>query len=298
MSLYREFTTAAQLDAEYDVDNSVPNFPEYLELLLAKSAEARDTLTHHLHVQYGPSVDEWLDIFPATPTPDGLAPVLVFFHGGYWRQLTASEFDFVALGLARAGITVVIPTHSLCPKVEMDEIVRQARAAVAWTARKAFAFGGDPERVFVGGHSAGGQLSVMAALTDWERDYALPHDVVKGVVPISGLFDLTPLPLTCVGPSLRLTEDQIARNSPLLLPIPAGVPPMLASWGGAETREFQRQSREMAARWRAAGGDAKELEQPGRDHFAAMFDLMDPGAPLTLKIAELVGAEVGSAAGV
>lgn len=289
MPLYRDFSSRRELDAEYDVDNTVPEFEAYVQSMLAKSAEARATLTHHLRVPYGPGPDETLDIFPAEPTTDTPAPVLIFFHGGYWRQLTAAEFDFVALGLARAGMTVVIPTHSLCPRVSIDEIVRQARAAVAWTARKCFAFGGDPERLYVGGHSAGGHLAVMTALTDWEGEYGLPADVVKGVVSISGLFDLTPLPFTSVGSSLRLTEDQIRRNSPLLLRIPPSAPPLLLSYGEHESSEFARQSEDLAARWRSARAAASTWAQPGCDHFAAITGLFEAGSELTQRIATFVG---------
>ena len=291
MPLYRDFTTRQELDAQYDVDEVVPHFADYVQTMLARSAEARATLTHHLSVPYGRSADETVDIFPAEPTGDLPAPVLVFFHGGYWRQLTAAEFDFVALGLARAGMTVVIPTYSLCPAATMDEIVRQARAAVAWTARKCFAFGGDPERIFVGGHSAGAQLAVMTALTDWTTDYGLPHDVVKGVVAISGLYDLTPLPFTSVGPSLRLSDGQIRRNSPMLLRLPRVAPPLLVSYGANETAEFVRQSEDFATRWRAAGLSTTTWAQPERDHFAAVTGLFDPGSELTQRIAAFVGAD-------
>lgn len=292
MPLYRDFSTRRQLDAEYDVDNNVPNFGEYVESMLAKSAEARATLTHHLQVPYGSGSDERLDIFPADPTGDLPAPVLVFFHGGYWRQLTAAEFDFVALGLARSGMTVVIPTHSLCPKVSIDEIVRQARAAVAWTARKCFAFGGDPDRVFVGGHSAGAHLAVMAGLTDWTAESGLAADVVKGIVAISGLFDLRPLPFTSVGASLRLTEEQIRRNSPMLLDLPASAPPLFVSYGASESAEFVRQSEDFATRWREAGLQATTWAEPGCDHFAAIAALFEPGSELTQRIAAFVGAAV------
>lgn len=295
MPLYRQFDSQAQLDAEYDVDGSVPNFLEYVERLLAASERARATLEHFAALPYGPTRDETLDVFPAVREQydTGLPPILVFFHGGYWRQLTSAEFNFVALGLARAGVTVVIPTYSLCPKVTMDEIVRQARAAVAWTYRHASTIGGDPARLYVGGHSAGGHLATMCALTDWAGEYALRPDLVRGVVPVSGLFDLRPLPFTCVGPSLQLDAAQVARNSPALLALPPSLPPMLASVGGAESAEFQRQTAEMVQRWQDAGAAAELVPQLDANHFDAVLPFADPDSALVQLVAEFIGVDAG-----
>jgi arylformamidase len=290
MKLYREFETQAALDAEYDVDNLVPEFPQIVQSLLDKSAEARATLPHDADIAYGPTRDETLDVFHAKVDGDGRPPLLVFFHGGYWRMLTAREFHFVALGLARAGISVAIPTYSLCPKVTMDEITRQARAAVAWSVRHAGELGSDARRVFVGGHSAGAQLTLMCLLTDWAGEYGLHATPIAGAIPLSGLFDLRPLPFTSVGPSLQLSADQILRNSPMLLDLPSSAPPLLASYGGAETREFRRQTNAMLERWRAAGLVADLVAQPGRNHFTAVTDLFDPAATLTRAIARFTGA--------
>ena len=87
----------------------------------------------------------------------------------------------------------------------IEEIVRQSRAAIAWLYESALSFGGDRRRIYVSGHSAGGHLTAMLALTDWEGDYALPADIIKGGCPISGLFDLRPFPYTYLQPKLQLT---------------------------------------------------------------------------------------------
>ncbi len=289
MKLYRDFESQRALDAEYDVDNLVPEFPHIVQFLLDKSAEARVALPHEEDVAYGPTRDELLDVFPGQRENGTPPPALVFFHGGYWRLLTAKEFSFVALGLSRAGVTVVIPTHSLCPKVTIDEITRQARAAVAWTVRHADDLGVDATRVFVGGHSAGAHLALMSLLTNWDREYGLGPKPLAGGVLISGLFDLRPLPFTAVGPSLQLTRAEISRNSPMLLDLPADAPPLLASYGASETREFRRQTDDMLDRWRAAGLTADILVQPGRNHFTAITDLADRSAAITRSIARFTG---------
>ena len=96
-----------------------------------RSAEARERLAGVLRrPATAPTLDEKLDIFPAAQ-PN--APVFVFIHGGYWRAFSAKDHSFVALGPVALGITTVVVDYSLCPKVTIDEITRQCRAAVAWT---------------------------------------------------------------------------------------------------------------------------------------------------------------------
>ncbi len=286
-TLYRQFSTQAELDAEYDVERSVPDFMVYARHFIDESKLARHRLDCRLDVPYGPTRDEHLDLFPAGKG----APILVFFHGGYWRMLSSKEFSCVALGPVSAGVTVVNVNYSLCPKVSLDEITRQARAAVAWTYRQAASFGGDPSRIYVAGHSAGGQLTAMCLNTDWEGEYGLPPDVVKGGFPVSGVFDLRPIRYTLMQPALQLDDGVIARNSPQLLPPRRTAAPMLFSVGGAEPGEFQRQTRDYRQAWEAAGNAPMVLEQPDRNHFDAIYGFEDARSPLCEALFRLMGVD-------
>ncbi len=272
--LYREFSTQEELDAQYNLRNAVPDYPAYSRFYEESSRQARERLKCQLDVAYGPTLAEQLDIFPAARRD---APVLIFIHGGYWCRFSSKEFSFVAEGPVSAGVTTVVINYALCPTVSVGEIVRQSRAAAAWVYTNAGSFGGDPERIFVSGHSAGGHLSAMLAMTDWEVGYGLPADLIKGCSPISGLFDLAPFPYTYLQPQLQLTWDEVLRYSPIRnLPAKANAaanthfPPMLVSYGEEETPELRRQSEDFLAAWKSSGFEGESLPQPGGDHFSAI----------------------------
>jgi arylformamidase len=283
-ALYRQFTTQAEIDAQYDVERSVPDFTVYARHYVDESRLARHRLRCTLDVPYGPTRDETLDIFPAGAPG---APVFVFIHGGYWRMLSSKEFSCVALGLHELGITTVVVNYALCPKVSIDEITRQMRAAVAWVLRRIDRHGGDPARVVLGGHSAGGHLTAMCLQTDWAGDYGLPTDPLAGAVMISGLFDLRPLRWSNMQPMLQLDDGVIRRNSPLFH-VRRCATPALISWGGDEPGEFRRQSDDFLAAWQAAGNRARRWPQAGRNHFDAIYGFEDARSPLAQWIAQAV----------
>ena len=281
-ALYRQFATQAEIDAQYDVEKSVPDFTVYARHYIDESRLARHRLRCTLDVPYGPTRDETLDIFPAA-VPG--APVFVFIHGGYWRMLSSKEFSCVALGLHELGITTVVVNYALCPKVTIDEISRQMRAAVAWVLRRIDRHGGDPSRVVLGGHSAGGHLTAMCLQTDWAGDYGLPVDPLAGAVMVSGLFDLRPLRWSNMQPMLQLDDGVIQRNSPLFH-VRRSATPALISWGGDEPDEFRRQSDDFLSAWQSAGNRARRWPQEGRNHFDAIYGFEDPKSPLAQWIAQ------------
>jgi arylformamidase len=281
------------LDREYNNSGKIPNAAEYLARYPGESARTRDELPARLDLRYGPAPGEVLDLF--LPAGGGPAPVHVFVHGGYWRSLGKGDFSFVAQGLQPAGALVAVIDYALIPTVDMDELVRQVRAAVAWLHRNAAAFGGDPGRITASGHSAGGHLVAMLMSTDWPRFAGLPPDVVKAGAGISGLYDLEPIRLSYLNETLGLTAETARRNSPVHA-VPEAAGPLLLAVGALEGDEYHRQTETLAVAWRRRGHAVEVTDMAGHDHFSIVTELGGPERPLSRAIQRQMGLPVPAAA--
>ncbi|MCE2948422.1 MAG: alpha/beta hydrolase [bacterium] len=266
-------------EPQYNQRLNVPDRPASMARRQELCERVRRDLRSTLDIPYGESALERLDIYPAAD-PD--APVMVFIHGGYWQRFDKADVAFLAEPFVRAGVTLVNVNYDLCPTVTLDRIVAQVRAACAWVWRHVADHGGDPDRIFVSGNSAGGHLTAMMMATDWPAlDAALPRDVLKGGLAISGIYDLEPLRYTSINDAVGLDADAARRNSPVMMQPPTGAPVVVAV-GALESPEFQRQTRALAAAWKAAGTDssARTLVVPGCHHFNILLDLAEPGSLL------------------
>lgn len=299
MFLYRQFTTQEEIDREYRTDQMVENAKTYFDQMVSLSQQAQKLPHWQMDVPYGPTVDETMDICWAPSVNNNQPPnrpIMLFIHGGYWRLFSSKEFSFAAMGLIKHGISVAVLNYSLCPTVSIDEITRQSRAAVAYLVKAAVRPAGKLS-IYICGHSAGGQQSAMLLQTDWEKQYRLDANLIKAYIPISGVFDLSPLMYSWLQPKLLLNHQTIMRQSPLLtlqnLQYTQKIPKIkqLVVVGGAESAEFIRQSSEYHQLSQDKLGVESNLwVQENKNHYDIITQLADAESELVKNIKNLVEA--------
>ncbi|MEM1271814.1 MAG: alpha/beta hydrolase [Bacteroidota bacterium] len=275
MTIYKSYDQK-ELDAQYNNRAAVPDFERIVDGWRAMSAASRARLSHVLDLPYWSNARERLDVFPAGPG----APVHVFFHGGYWVAMDKTVFHFIADHFVSNGITTVFANYPLAPKAHMDQIVRSCRRALLWVWERIAFYGGDPERIFVSGHSAGGHLTAMLMATGWSALHpAAPQSLVKGGLSLSGLFDLEPIRLSYLNKRIGLDEDTARRNSPIYH-LPAGAAPLLLAVGEHESEEYHAQSDALQRAWLPYGLTVERVTTDADDHFSILSRLSDPAGTL------------------
>ena len=274
--------TGPWYDSMYNNRALVPDFADHFARWQSASQAVRSQVTCRLDVPYGTGVNESLDIFPAAQSK---APVVFFIHGGYWRSLDKSDHSFVAPALQAMGACVVVVNYALCPStqgqtVTVPDIAMQMTRALAWTHQHIAAHGGDPSRITVAGHSAGGHLAAMLLGTDWKKvDAQLPVHLVRKALSISGLYDIEAMRKTpFLQASLQLTAAQVRRVSPSLWPRPSQRT-LYSVVGGLESAEFLRQNQLLRHAWGAGTVPVCEV-LPGHNHFTVLSELTRSGSRL------------------
>jgi arylformamidase len=264
----------AELDAAYDQSKYAPNQALVQARRLVLSQRARAALGEPLRFAYGSSEIEALDVYR---TKQANAPVSVFIHGGAWRNGRAADFAYLAEIFVHAGVHSVILDFTNVDAVRGDLMImaRQVRSAVAWVYKNAARFGGDPERLYVCGHSSGGHLAGTVVSADWGRDFDLPGDILKGALLCSGMYDLKPVRLSARSNYVKFT-DEIEQELSASRHLDRIACPLLVAYGTCETPEFQRQARDFAAALKAAGKPHELLVGEAYNHFEMLETLASP----------------------
>jgi arylformamidase len=253
-----------ELDDAYDQAVYAPNQPQLGKRRNANSATVWKRLGPPRRFAYGPTEIEGLDVW-TTKKPN--APVMVFVHGGAWRNGIAKEHCYAAELHVNAGAHYVVLDFTSVDQAGGDlmPMAEQVRRAIAWVGKNAASFGGDPGRIYVSGHSSGAHLAGVSLVTDWSA-LSVPADIIKGAVLCSGMYDLKPARLSKRGAYVKFTdamEDALSTQRHLAR---INCPVVLAH-GTYETPEFQRQTRDFASALQAAGKPVTLLVGEGYNHF-------------------------------
>jgi len=276
----------AELDAAYDQTVWAPNREQLVRRYATQSDAVRARLGAPRRFAYGAAPVEGLDLYAAGRVS---APINVFIHGGAWRAGLGKNYAFPAELFVRAGAHFVVPDFAAVQDVggSLMPMADQVRRAVAWVYRNARGFGGDPDRLYVSGHSSGAHLAGVVLTTDWPRDFNLPADIVKGGLCSSGMYDLEAVRLSARSDYVKFT-DEMEQALSAQRHLDTLSAPIVVSYGTLESPEFQRQARDFAAAVTAAGKPVKLLVGEDYNHFEIIETLGTPYGHLGRAALELM----------
>ncbi len=263
-----------ELDDAYDQVCWAPNREHLQKRRRVASERAIARIGQPKRVAYGPTEIEKLDIYKSN-RPN--TPINVFIHGGAWRGGYAKDSAYMAEMHLAAGAHLVIPDFVWVQDAggSLMTMADQVRRAVAWVYKNATSFGGDPNRLYISGHSSGGHLGGVVVITDWRKDFDLPSDIIKGALLISGMYDLKPVRLSKRSQYVNfdnVTEETLSAQRHIdMINMP-----LIIAHGTLESPEFQRQSRDFATALKAAGKPVEFIVGEGFNHFEMQETMGNP----------------------
>jgi arylformamidase len=263
-----------EIDAAYTQALWAPNQADIAERNAQKNAATLARLGPPRRLSYGPTEIEQVDIY-TTMRPN--AAMNVFIHGGAWRAERSAGSAYLAETFVDAGAHFIAVDFNNAIETDgnLMALADQVRRAVAWVYRNALSFGGDPNQLYVSGVSSGGHLASVVLTSDWQKDFGLPLDTVKGGLCGSGMYDLDPVALSARSNYVKFTNEVVQALS-AQRHLDRFVAPVIVAHGTRETPEFQRQSREFTAAMKAAGKSVTSLIGEGYNHFELHETLGNP----------------------
>jgi len=268
MPVYRDLDQVT-LDRLYNPRQHTPNASATIQGYTATSRDVAARFRCLRDLSYGDDPEEKLDlVLPDLPRN---APVLLFLHGGQWQLLSKDDSLFPAPPFTERGVIFAAASFGAVPKVPLETLVERSRRALGWLIANIGRHGGDPGRIVVAGHSSGAHLAAMIATTD--------ASALRGIVLVSGLYDLEPVRLSYRNEILKLDEARAAALSPLRH-LPATGCPAVVATAENDTSEFIRQGAEFANAWANRVARTTRLHVMGHNHYTLIETLADPTSPL------------------
>jgi arylformamidase len=280
----------AELDDCYDQLAYAPNRDQILARFSGASEVFRSRLGMPRRLSYGPTEIERLDLYP---TRHANAPIEIFIHGGAWRGGLAKDYAFPAELFVAAGVHFAVLDFVWIQDAAdgLNTIVNQVRRAIGWLHDNARSLGGDPERLFVAGHSSGAHLAAIMLTTDWRRDFGLPTELIKGGLCASGMYDLAPVRLSARSSYVKIDDPTEQALSPQRHVANLHAP-LIVTCGALETPEFRRHARDFARLVGDAGKRVETLLLDGYNHFEVLETLGNPFGILGRAALAQIGASV------
>lgn len=270
----------------YRIRDFVADFDAIAAQFAARSRALSARVNIRADIAYGTRPREVLDlVFPENPASG--APLHVFVHGGYWRSGEKADYRFVAEPVLAAGGIAALVEYDLMPGQRLPVLVDQVRRAVRWLQHNAPSFGADAGRITVSGHSAGAHLASYLAAQGPRETAAPTSPDIKGMLLLSGIYDLTDIPDSFLRHEAEMTAQEAADWSPLASYHRNG-PDRILAFGEDETRPFHDQARALHRRLAADGLSAQLLAVPMTNHMNVVLDLADPDGLLGKQIVNLL----------
>lgn len=279
---------------------------------LLNATAPRDGVGVRTSIAYGEGPRRKLDVYAPVVSKDAQAalvpgaqaamgetapkPIVVFFYGGGWTAGSRNIYHFLGSALAARGVAVVVPDYRLYPEIKFPGYMHDAAAAVAWARANAASFGGNPNKIFLMGHSAGAQIATLLALNgEYLGAVGMTPKDIAGVIGISGPYDFLPL-TNPVYKDLFGPEKNWPLSQPVTFVTP-GAPPVLLMTGTTDKIVWPRNTHRLAARLRESDNDVTVKLYPSVGHMTIMGAFSWPMAflaPVRRDVLDFIAVHTGT----
>nr|XP_014286336.1 kynurenine formamidase isoform X2 [Halyomorpha halys] len=243
-------------------------------------------------ISYGPEETSQVDIYGTSLSKD--SPIFVYIHGGYWQELNKDISNYPVLPLVESGIRVFVPDYSLAPEASVSDIVEQIKRLGEYVLKGAAESGS--RSVWFGGHSAGAHLAASLMNEKWFKQFDRKvQKIFRGLVLISGIYDLVPIVHTYVNEPLKLDEAEAIALSPInkdlqwfnVLMLKQDFKVLLAV-ADNDSPSFKNQTSAYEKFLKTQNMTTELLNLKGMDHFDVVENLSEKAYPLTVSIINLM----------
>lgn len=251
----------------------------------------REGYALHSALAYGEHMRQRLDVY----TPDGVANparVVIFFYGGSWQQGDRADYRFAGQALASRGFVAVVADYRLYPEVVFPAFMRDAAKAVRWVRENIQRYGGDPDRLYLMGHSAGAHIAALLAL---DRRYLeaveVPRGSLRGTIGLAGPYAFSPLDFDSVRPVFVNAQDP-EDTRPIRF-VDRTDPPLLLLHGTDDDTVYPKNSILLAQRARRLGLDVQHVAYEDLGHVGIILAMAAPfrgSAPVLDDVAAFIDA--------